>query len=365
MGVVAVTSRRKICARAAHRVEVRVGHLDQAQVLGGHAPRDIREGQRPERAVDRDRGPADRHAARPEHRLARVLLVLADARLDRVDDIPDCVGLGQIDGLARAAVEAEPDRAPGHAQAPPAPQVLEAGVAGELGLQIDLAEHLAARAADRLGRPDRDRQRPEARGVGAQARARAPHAVRPEHLLDGLPPGRRAPEDEPRDALTVGDAEHRIDDALDHDRLGLPLLRVGALADLGQGDAAGLLEQVAHLAQPGVERAHLRVGEVQVLPGLRVPVDPVVELEDRRGLDDVVARAQQGHARRELGGRAEQGQVRAPDVAHADLAEQHVGGAPDVAGDECHVPASLSQMIAISVWSSSSAVEMTWAAPWN
>ena len=90
--------------------------------------------------------------------------------------------------------------------------------------------------------------------------------------------------------VAVRDRQQRVQHRVDDGRLVAAGGVVAAHADLGQADAARLLEQVGHVTERGVEGVQGRVGLREVPDALLATLDGVLQHADRRGADGVLRR---------------------------------------------------------------------------
>jgi hypothetical protein len=185
-------ARGEVGARRVARVE-RGGRARHQPQVGAHGRARLIEGlERTRRDVDRDRLTRDRDPAGTEDGDALIDLRLLDGGGDRVHDVAHRVGAVEINAEPRAPVEGQLEDAVGDAEALGAPEVGQAGIEGEVRVEVGRALDARGRGADRVLGAKGDGDGPPVADVGLQAAHAAHVLVGAGEIHDGVLARRRS-----------------------------------------------------------------------------------------------------------------------------------------------------------------------------
>ena len=154
----------------------------------------------------------DVHAEWTKDGDALVVFVRAEPGGDGVDDVVDGLGVGEVDLLGVAAVEGEGQDAGVDPDAAGAVEVGQAGVLGEVGVEVGGAADACGGGAQEGAAADGDGDVAADVEVGEEAVALAAVAVAGEEGLERLGLGRAAAEDVADAGFAVADLVEPLDE---------------------------------------------------------------------------------------------------------------------------------------------------------
>ena len=220
-----------------------------------------------------------------------------DGGVERVEDIANRIGLREID-LRDRAVDIDFNDARVYAATVGAAKFAQPSRGEHRGVEIALALNAARKRTKGLLGRDGDAHIRRQAEVAEHALAAADVANAVEHGGKRLGGVAVAPEEVDAAQVAVGDRQQRIQHRVDHGRLIATSCVIAADANLGQTNTAGLLQQIAHIAQRVVERVEGGVGLRKIANPLVAALDGVVEHADRRRTNGVLRRSGELLARR-------------------------------------------------------------------